>query len=424
MTQKRLKTCHRLSLGQRMIIVMLDLQLFKEILSMDSTSGKERGLAEWLLQRLDAPRKESMEVGDGTLNLLLSWGTPRVVFCTHLDTVPPYIAPEFPAGISLAGTSLRDPSHEWAPPSYTAEGGHSSDKGNPCRERITGRGACDAKGQLLALYTACKELEAEGCTDFGLLLVSGEETGSWGAKAFAKTGFRAPYLIIGEPTENKMVSACKGTLSYELTFRGEAFHSGYPQYGVSAVNLFVDFCNRLKATDFGTDPELGETTWNVGLLHSDNPQNILSPELSCRIYFRTTFLSHQRVQDWMEALSDGSSKDAAALQGGRPEAAGDNRGQRPLEESNSVQARRVGIGDQPARYLTLPGLPAAPASFGSDAPHLTNFTHKAICGPGSIRHAHRPDEQITLQELETAVAQYVQMFHLLTRDIGPVELNG
>ena len=325
---------------------MIDLQLFKDILSIDSTSGKERALAQWLLERLEAPRKEAMEVGDGTLNLLFSWGTPKVVFCTHLDTVPPYIAPTFQDGL------------------------------------IKGRGACDAKGQIVALYTACKELEAQGRTDFGLLLVSGEETGSWGAKAFAKTDFRAPYLIIGEPTENKMVSASKGTLSYELTFRGVAFHSGYPQYGTSAVDLFVDFYNRLKATDFGIDPELGETTWNVGLLHSDNPQNILSPELSCRIYFRTTFLSHQAVQDWME-------------------------------RQKNVVSRRVGLGDTPAHYFTVEGIPSAPASFGSDAPHLTNFTHKAICGPGSIRHAHRPDEQITLPELDTAVAQYVEMYNKL-----------
>ena len=394
---------------------MIDLQLFKDILSVDSTSGKERALAEWLLEHLEAPRKEAMEVGDGTLNLLLSWGTPRVVFCTHLDTVPPYIAPVFPAGVSLSGTVATLGRIRGRGPSAQPMGGvaeRRSGEGNPCEETIYGRGTCDAKGQLVALYTACKELEAEGCTDFGLLLVSGEETGSWGAKAFAKTDFRAPYLIIGEPTENKMVSACKGTLSYELTFRGEAFHSGYPQYGVSAVDLFVDFYNRLKATDFGTDPELGETTWNVGLLHSDNPQNILSPELSCRLYFRTTFLSHQRVQDWMEAntfLSDGSSKDVAALQSGRPEAAGDNRGQRPLKKPYCVQAQRVGLGDTPSRYVTLQGLPSAPASFGSDAPHLKNFTHKAICGPGSIRHAHRPDEQITLEELETAVEQYKQM---------------
>ena len=353
---------------------MIDLQLFKQILDFDSTSGKERPLAQWLLERLEAPRKESFEVGDGTLNLLFSWGTPQVVFCTHMDTVPPYIAPSFPEDLL----------------------------------RIYGRGSCDAKGQVIALYTACKELEARGCTDFGLLLVSGEETGSWGAKAFAKTAFRAPYLIIGEPTENKMVSACKGTLSYELTFRGEAFHSGYPQYGTSAVDLFVDFYNRLKATDFGIDPELGETTWNVGLLHSDNPQNILSPELKCRIYFRTTFLSHQAVQDLMEAHAEGNGLSSASLRD--PVRANAPESPSP---SGSLTIARVGLGDMPARYVTLPGFPSAPVSFGSDAPHLTNFTHKAICGPGSIRHAHRPDEQISLQELETAVAQYVEMYNKL-----------
>ena len=42
------------------------------------------------------------------------------------------------------------------------------------------------------MYTACKELEAKGCTDFGLLLLAGEETGSWGAKAFAKTELLEP----------------------------------------------------------------------------------------------------------------------------------------------------------------------------------------------------------------------------------------
>ena len=246
--------------------------------------------------------------------------------------------------------------------------------------RISGRGSCDAKGQLFALYTACKSLEAEGCTDFGLLILAGEETGSWGAKAFAKTGFQAPFLIIGEPTENKMVSASKGTKSYDLEFTGEAFHSGYPQYGVSAVNLFNEFCNKLKAKDFGLDPELGETTWNIGLLHSDNPQNILSPKLTCRLYFRTTFVSDQAVQDWMAANA-------------------------PVVNTRG--------GDNPAHYVTLPGFPSGPVAFGSDAPHLTGFGHRIICGPGSIRHAHRPDEHVLVSDLETAVQQYVRMYHCL-----------
>ena len=331
---------------------MMDWELFRQILEIDSTSGKEREMALWLHEHLEAPAKELMEVGDGTLNLLLSWGTPRVVFCTHMDTVPPYIAPSFPEELPFGGSV------------------------------VSGRGACDAKGQIFAMYTACKELEAKGFTDFGLLLLAGEETGSWGAKAFAKTDFRAPFLIVGEPTENKMVSASKGTKSYDLTFRGQAFHSGYPQYGVSAIELFNDFYNKLKAKDFGADPELGETTWNIGLLRSDNPQNILSPELSCRLYFRTTFVSDQVVQDWMAQQC----------------------------EQLTVIPRG---GDTPARYVTLPGFESAPVAFGSDAPHLSNFGHKIICGPGSIRYAHRPNEHILVRDLETAVEQYIRMYHAL-----------
>ena len=254
---------------------------------------------------------------------------------------------------------------------------------------ISGRGACDAKGQVFAMYSACKKLEAEGCTDFGLLLLAGEETGSWGAKAFAKTDFQAPFLIVGEPTENKMVSASKGTKSYDLTFKGKAFHSGYPQYGESAIDRFNEFYNKLKAKDFGMDSELGETTWNVGLLHSDNPQNILSPELTCRLYFRTTFVSDQAVQDWMCSCHSERSEESPAL---------------------IVKPRG---GDSPARYVTLPGFDSAPVAFGSDAPHLGNFGHKIICGPGTIRVAHRDEEHILVQDLETAVEQYIRMYHAL-----------
>lgn len=333
--------------------------LFKEILSIDSTSGKERDMALWLHDHLEAPEKELMEVGDGTLNLFLRWGTPRVVFCTHMDTVPPYIPPVF-----------------WD-------------------DKVCGRGSCDAKGQIFAMYTACKKLEAAGSSGFGLLILAGEETGSWGAKAFSKTGFEAPFLIVGEPTENKMISASKGTKSYDLVFHGKAFHSGYPEHGVSAVERFVAFYNALKEVKFPVDPVLGETTWNVGLLHSDNPQNILSPELRCRVYFRTTFASDQAVCEYMRSL-DFARDDKVVARDDNP--------------SLIVTARG---GDKPAKYVTLPGFETAPASFGTDAPHLTGFGHKIICGPGTVLVAHRDDEHILLADIDKAVEQYVKMFNAL-----------
>ena len=371
----------------------MDLGFFKELLSIDSTSGKERKVAEWLAGRLpgmfpaaNQPVLRVDEVGDGTLNLLLTWGTPRIVFCSHLDTVPPYIPPIFPEGVFLSEPSLRDPSQgkPWAPPSYVAEGGHRFGEEHPLRNdadvQIKGRGSCDAKGQVLAIVEACKRLAEAGKTDFGMLLLAGEETGSWGAKAFAKTDFRAEYLVVGEPTDNCMVSASKGTKSFDLKFTGVPFHSGYPQYGVSAVDLFVEFVNALKAKDFGMDPILGETTWNIGLVHSDNPQNILSPELTCRLYFRTTFVSDEAVQAWMAEA-----------------------------QSNRLAVTPRG-GDTPARYWTVEDLPSKSVAFGSDAPHLKNFTHKAICGPGSITVAHRDDECVRIADLETAVEQYLTLY--------------
>ena len=325
------------------------MELFRQILSFDSTTGRERTLGEWLAAHLEAPSVETFEVGDGTLNVLLKWGDePRVVFCSHMDTVPPYIPPTFQ------------------------------------EDRVTGRGTCDAKGQFYAMYRACQRLAAAGCSWFALLIVSGEETGSWGAKAFTKTSFRAPLLVVGEPTDNCMVSASKGTKRFNLTFTGRPFHSGYPEYGLSAVELFVDFMERLRAAGVPEDPELGATTWNVGQLCSDNPQNILSPELTCRIYFRTTFASDAMVEDWMRA-----------------------------QQGDTLRVEAFG-GDAPARYLTLPGFPAKSVAFGSDAPHLTGFERKILCGPGSITVAHRDDEFLAFADLEQAITNYVSIFEIVS----------
>ena len=320
------------------------MELFREILSFDSTSGRERELGEWLAAHLEAPSVETFEVGDGTLDVLLRWGEPRVVFCSHMDTVPPYLPPVFGA------------------------------------DRVCGRGTCDAKGQFYAMYRACRRLAEAGRSGFALLILSGEETGSWGAKAFAKTDFRAPLLVVGEPTDNCMVSASKGTKRFNLTFRGKPFHSGYPEHGVSAVELFVDFMNGLRAAGFPEDPLLGATTWNVGKLVSDNPQNILSPELGCRLYFRTTFASDAAVTAWMRS-----------------------------QACDTLQVEEFG-GDAPARYLTLPGFPQKTVAFGSDAPHLTNFRDKIICGPGSITVAHRDEEQLLFRDLEQAITNYVSIY--------------
>ena len=367
----------------------MDTELFLDMLNIDSTSGKEAGFADFLAGRLEGPgrRIETFDVGDGTRNLLVSWGTPKVIFCSHLDTVPPYIAPDVMSGEGETSSSAI----------------------------FHGRGTCDAKGQIFAMYEACKALEAKGCTGFGLLVLAGEETGSFGAKAFnamPEKPFPTEdcWLVVGEPTDNCMASAAKGTKSFEVTFKGKACHSGYPENGESAVVYFNDFMNALRSIVFPMDEILGETTWNVGKLVSDNPQNILSDSLSCRVYFRTTFESDEMVCNVMKNIAGPQAK----LRFGR----------RTVQDGSDIVAKEVAPwqkamsvkafgGDVPSRFEVLDGFPSKPVAFGSDAPQLTCFNHKILCGPGSIFVAHKDEEHITLADLEMAVAGYVKIYETI-----------
>ncbi|MBQ6910705.1 MAG: hypothetical protein IJQ35_00910, partial [Bacteroidales bacterium] len=128
-------------------------ELFHTLLSVDSTSGKEREVAQWLLEHLEAPAVEAMEVGDGTLNLFLKWGTPKVVFCTHMDTVPPYVGPVFEGG----SAPLLSPCGSRPSMSLEQVQGHGLRRRSAERKKsseasveeikvISGRGCCDAKG--------------------------------------------------------------------------------------------------------------------------------------------------------------------------------------------------------------------------------------------------------------------------------------
>ena len=362
---------------------MVDIVLFEDLLRFDSSSGRERKLADFLAQKLQTSRNrldrfdvESMasdvpQDHDIPQNLLFSWGAPRVIFCTHLDTVPPYIPPTFAEGV------------------------------------IRGRGTCDAKGQILAMWEACKALEVKGYDGFGLLLLAGEETGSFGAKAFRDQHPGAEWVVVGEPTDNCMATAAKGTKSFEVTFTGEAFHSGYPEHGKSAVEMFNDFMNALRSIRFPQDELLGETTFNIGKLTSDNPQNILSPSLTCRVYFRTTFETDEMVCNVMKNMAG----EDARLRFGRPKAqdGSDVVGKDAADWQKAMSVKAFG-GDSPTRFETFDGFPTKPVSFGSDAPQLTNCPRKILCGPGSILVAHRQDEHISLNDIEVAIQNYVAIF--------------
>src|ERR1044071_6016692 len=122
--------------------------LTRSLIDIESVTGREPAVGEFLFATLEklaagsGGNIERMAVAPERFNVLASWGSPRVVMSTHMDTVPPF----FP--------SSED--HEF----------------------VRGRGACDAKGIAAAMICAAEELIAADTRDFGLLFVVGEEKDS------------------------------------------------------------------------------------------------------------------------------------------------------------------------------------------------------------------------------------------------------
>lgn len=192
-------------------------------------------------------------VAAGRTNVFATWGEPRVVFSTHLDTVPPF----FPA---------------------RQEG-----------ETFFGRGVCDAKGQIVAQLGAVRELLAQGRTGFGWLGVVGEETDSAGATA--ALGLRSRFqacraLICGEPTGLKLATGQRGVQHYILRCRGRAAHSSTPDQGSSALWPLLDWLQALRQVTHPVDLELGPEIWNLGLLAGGETPNVVPDFAQAHLYAR------------------------------------------------------------------------------------------------------------------------------------------
>src|SRR6185437_12689373 len=122
--------------------------------------------------------------------------------------------------------------------------------------RIYGRGSCDAKGIIAAQIAAAERLRKENIY-VGLLFLVGEERDSLGAKMANQQPNSCEFLINGEPTENRIATASKGSLRVELTATGRMAHSAYPELGESAIEKLVEALHRLRDMKLPSDPDVG-----------------------------------------------------------------------------------------------------------------------------------------------------------------------
>ena len=228
--------------------------LTRRLVDIESTTPHEEAVGSFLFDELGRRGFEAskMPVDGARVNVLAtSPGHPRpdIVFSTHMDTVPPFIA------------SSEDDHH------------------------IYGRGSCDAKGIIAAQILAAEKLRTEQIY-VGLLFLVGEERDSIGAKVANQSPIGSRFMINGEPTENRLAIATKGALHVELTARGKMAHSAYPELGESAIDKLVEALHRLQAMKLPETPDVGPSTRNVGTIKGGRAPNVISDSAQADLFYR------------------------------------------------------------------------------------------------------------------------------------------
>jgi acetylornithine deacetylase len=329
---------------------MIDpIALARELIDIPSPTGEEAAVAEHLDGVLTGIgfATHRLQVAEGRFNLLaLAGGPPRVLFNTHLDTVPPWF-----------GSSEDD-------------------------DFVYGRGACDTKGIAAAMIAAGERLLRRRSVDeFGFLFVVGEETDSIGAKSANSElqGLESQYVVVGEPTESKFARASKGALTCTVRFEGVAAHSAYPHLGDSAITHMIEAIGEINAADWGTHEVLGKATVNVGVVRGGEKPNIIPAHAECDLIFRLV-TTPEDVEERLSQLVAGHGGKVIASRGNLPQ------------------------------FMVVPeGRPSEVVAFNTDVPWLTNFGQPLLFGPGSILDAHGTGEKIAKRELLEAVVTYEEL---------------
>lgn len=279
--------------------------------------------------------------------------------------------------------------------------------------KLYGRGTADMKGFIACMLAAVPHFLAQPLAQPLHLAISyDEEVGCLGVRTLldvlASRPEKPDLCLIGEPTELQPVLGHKGKLAVRCEVQGAACHSAYAPQGVNAIQYAAKLIHRLTAIgevfaaperqDTRFDPPF--TTVQTGLIQGGRALNIVPAE--CTFDFEVRTLPQDDAQQVAEEL------------------------ERYAQRELLPQMRTVNS-DTEIRFYPLssyPGLYTAAQSAAAQLlAHLTGseafstvafgteggLFHQAgipsvICGPGSMAQGHKPDEFITIEQLDACDA--------------------
>ncbi len=293
-------------------------------------------------------------------------------------------------------------------------------------DKLYGRGACDMKGFIAAalnLLPKAAQLSQTGQlqTPLHLALSFDEEVGCLGVPLLLGNlrarGIQPDYCIVGEPSNMKMVVAHKGISVFHCTVHGKSVHSSLTPQGVNAISYaarligFIDDLARKLAANGERDPlfDVPFSTLSVGTIQGGTATNIVPNLCQFTFDFRNlpmmstsailppikqfiaTLNQEMQLKDSDSGIVLTQLEDVPALTD---------------SDSEALQALMAGLVQDSARHKV------AYATEGGQFSKAGIPT--LICGPGSIEQAHKPDEYVTLAQLEQCDAFLQQLLTGLT----------
>lgn len=359
------------------------------LVAFDTTSARSNLAliehAAGLLSDLGASIRLTTDDSGGKANLWATLGPadrPGVVLSGHTDVVP------------VDG-------QDWASDPFRTE----------CRDgRIYGRGTADMKGFL----AACLALAPDFATarlqiPVHFALSYDEEVGCIGVRRLLADletlPVRPRLCIVGEPTEMRVILAHKGKKTVRCTVHGHECHSALNHQGVNAVEIaaeLVAFLRRMQRRlreqgpfEAGFDPPY--TTVHTGTIHGGTALNIVPRE--CRFEFELRHLPRHDPEALMAEVRAFAQSLAPEMLAVSP-AAGIT-----LDETNTTAGLAADEDSEAARLARrLTGRDdGGKAAFTTEAGLFqASAIPAAVCGPGSIAQAHKPDEFIAVEQLAQA----------------------
>lgn len=272
-----------------------------------------------------------------------------------------------------------------------------------------GRGAADMKGFIACVLAAVPGLLAKPLRmPVHIALSYDEEVGCLGVRSLLaeleQRAIKPALCLIGEPTELKPVLGHKGKLAMRCDVHGAACHSAYAPQGVNAIEYAAELIgelgrigSRLRAVelqDARFDPPF--STVQTGLISGGKALNIVPADCSFDFEIRTLpdqnahdvarqleQYARQHVVPQMQAINASSDIRFSQLSA-YPGLATDARG-----EAAKLIAECCGSRD----FTTV--------AFGTEGGLFDAIgIATVVCGPGSMDQGHKPDEFISVEQLD------------------------